>query len=152
MVPPKPEAGRFRLSLKIFMGLHCLLYRLTSGRIGGKLSNCSILLLTTVGRKSGKRRTTPLIYIPTERGYALAASFAGADRNPAWYVNLDASHQADIQVLDQHLHVVAEIVGPERRQLLWQQLVSSYPPHAEYQTRTTREIPVVELTPFSLIG
>lgn len=128
------------------MGLHCVLYRLTGGRIGGKLANSSILLLTTVGRKSGKRRTTPLIYISTERGYAVAGSFAGADRNPAWYINLEASHQADIQVLNRHLQVRAETVGGERRQLLWLQLVASYPTHAEYQTRTTREIPIVELT------
>ena len=132
MPPPKPDLGDFNLAfMKLGARLHCFFYRLTGGRIGDK--NRSILLLTTVGRKSGKRRINPLIYVPTERGYAVAGSNAGADRNPAWYINLEASHQADIQVRHKRLHVRAETVGAERRKLLWPQLVAIYPP-----TRSTR--------------
>jgi deazaflavin-dependent oxidoreductase (nitroreductase family) len=146
--PPKPELGGFRLALiKLWVRAHCILYRLTNGRIGGRLENSSILLLTTVGRKSGVRRTTPVIFLPTGRSYAIVASLAGADRHPAWYLNLEASHEADVQVLDKRIHVTTQTVDAERRKELWPELVAIYPPYAEYQTRTTRIIPVIELFP-----
>lgn len=146
--PPKPEAGGFRLLLiKLWVRAHSLLYRLTNGRVGGKLGNCSILLLTTVGRKSGARRTTPVIFLPIGRSYAIVASLAGADRHPGWYLNLEASHEANVQIMDKRIHVRAQTVDVDRRRELWPQLVAIYPPYAEYQTRTMRVIPVVELFP-----
>ena len=146
MASPNPEMKRFRPALiKLWIRAHCIFYRLTNGRVDGRLGDSSILLLTTVGRKTGARRTTPLIFLPTGRGYAIVASFAGADRHPGWYLNLEASHSADVQVMDKRIHVRAQTVDAERRRELWPQLVAIYPPYAEYQTRTTRLIPVVEL-------
>ncbi len=111
------------------------------------MGNSSILLLTTMGRKTGVRRTTPVIFLPTGRSYAIVASLAGADRHPAWYLNLEAAREADVQILDKRIHVRAQTVDAERRWELWPQLVAIYPPYAEYQTRTARVIPVVELFP-----
>jgi len=148
MAPPKSGTGGFRLALiKLWVRAHCTFYRLTNGRIGGKLGDSSILLLTTLGRKTGVRRTTPVIFLRTGRSYAIVASLAGADRHPGWYLNLEASHEANVQVMDKRIHVRAQTVDAERRRELWPQLVAIYPPYAEYQTRTTRVIPVVELFP-----
>jgi len=117
--------GGFRLALiKLWVRAHCTFYRLTNGRVGGKLGDSPILLLTTVSRKSGVRRTTPVIFLPTDRSYAIVASLAGADRHPGWYLNLEASHAADVQVMDKRIHVRAQTVDAERRRELWAQLVA----------------------------
>jgi len=146
--PSKPELGGLRMALiKLWVRAHCMLYRLTNGSIGGRLGESPVLLLTTVGRKSGRQRSNPVIYLPTGRSYAIVASLAGADRHPGWYLNLEASHEADIQVLDQRMHVRAQTVDAARRDQLWPELVAIYPPYAEYQTRTSRVIPVIELFP-----
>lgn len=139
--------GLRRVLIKFWVRVHCTFYRLTNGRVGGKVGESPILLLTTVGRKTGTRRTTPVIFLSTGRSYVVVASLAGADRHPGWYLNLEASHSADVQVMDKRIHVRAQTVDDERRRELWPQLVAIYPPYAEYQTRTTRVIPVVELFP-----
>jgi deazaflavin-dependent oxidoreductase (nitroreductase family) len=150
--PPNPDIGGFEyFMIRQRVKLHCLLYRLTGGRRGGLRRRgdrvSPILLLTTLGRKTGKRRTTPVNCIKTEHGWAIAATFAGSDRNPAWYLNLTAVGEADIQVMERKMHARAETVTGERRAALWALLVDDDPNYATYQSRTRRQIPVVELVP-----
>ena len=73
------------------------IYRLSGGRLAGHFGRGLVLLLTVPGRKSGKPQTVPLIYVDTDRGYAIVASFAGSPTHPAWYLNLEAAGVADIQ-------------------------------------------------------
>lgn len=131
---------------KGFVGLHTFWYRMTGGLVGGWLGG-PILLLTTTGRKSGRPRTLPLLYLKTDRGYAIVASYGGSDRHPAWYLNLDDNSEVEIQVGPRRLTCRAETVGPERRADLWPKLVKLYSGYDNYQSLTKREIPVVEIVP-----
>ena len=103
------------------------------------------LLLTTTGRKSGKQLTMPLIYGEDGNNYVIVASKGGAPEHPAWYLNLQANPQVDLQVADKKFHAVARTATAQERERLWKMMSDVYPPYPEYQTRTTREIPVVVL-------
>jgi deazaflavin-dependent oxidoreductase (nitroreductase family) len=123
------------------------LYNVSGGRIGGKMGKLPILLLTTTGRKSGKQRTLPLVYIMDDSAYVITASAGGADKHPGWFFNIRSNPQATIQVKDTHIKVTAEIVGSEKKSELWARLVEVAPNFAGYQKRTSREIPMVILHP-----
>ena len=134
----------------IFRGILSLLnflYTSTGGRIGGRMNGGDVLLLTTTGRKSGKRRTVPLIYIMDGSAYVITASMGGAAKNPAWFFNIRSNPQATIQVKDKRMNVMGEVAGPEKRGELWARLVAAMPFYADYQKRTSREIPMVILRP-----
>ncbi len=105
------------------------------------------LLLTTTGRKSGKPQILPLIYGKTENGYAIVASKGGAPSHPAWYLNLTAHPEVEVQVEAERFPVKARTATGAERSALWDQMVGIYPPYADYQKRTEREIPVVILEP-----
>jgi F420H(2)-dependent quinone reductase len=123
------------------------LYNVSGGRIGGKMGKVPVLLLTTTGRKTGKKRTLPLIYIMDGSAYVITASAGGADKNPGWFFNIRSNPQATIQVKDKHIKVMAEIAGQEKKSELWARLVEVAPNFAGYQKRTSREIPMVILHP-----
>jgi deazaflavin-dependent oxidoreductase (nitroreductase family) len=124
------------------------LYRASGGRLGGRIrSGAPVLLLTTTGRKSGKRRTTPLLYLEDAGNYVVIASVGGAPRHPAWYLNLLANPMATIEVGRRKLAVTARTATPEERARLWRLAVQMYPGYDDYQARTSREIPVVILAP-----
>lgn len=106
-----------------------------------------VLLLTTTGRKTGKQRTLPLVYIMDGSAYVITASAGGADKHPGWFFNIRSNPQATIQVKDKHITVMAEIAGPEKKPELWARLVEVAPNFAGYQKRTSREIPMVILHP-----
>jgi F420H(2)-dependent quinone reductase len=143
----KPQKGTFQHQLtRCVTGTHTALYRLTGGLVGGWIG-VPILLLTTTGRRSGRRRTQPLLYLTTDRGYALVASYGGSDRHPDWYRNLEAQPEVEVQVGALRQRMRARTASPERRAELWPRLVSIYRDYETYQRRTTREIPVVELEP-----
>ena len=113
-------------------------------RRGGKL-----LVLTTVGAKSGLERTTPLGWFPGPNGsWLVVASAAGAAGNPAWYYNL-AAHpdKAQAEVGGKKVAVTAEQLHGHERDEAWQQITSAVPRVAEYQVKTDRELPVIRLTP-----
>jgi F420H(2)-dependent quinone reductase len=129
------------LSLMVF------LYTSTGGRIGGTMNGGDVLLLTTTGRKSGKQRTVPLLYIRDGSAYVITASAGGADRHPGWFFNVRSNPQATIQVKDKQMRVVAEVAGPGKKSELWAQLLEIAPFFARYQQRTQREIPMVILHP-----
>jgi len=133
--------------LKLFSRIHVFLYRASGGRIGGRFRAAPVLLLTTTGRKSGKQRTTPLLYAEDAGRYVVVASVGGAPKHPAWYLNLRGSPEANIQVGGRTLHTHAETVPPEERARLWAVMTRLYPPYDDYQAKTSREIPLVTLTP-----
>ena len=118
----------FRSFMKVFMAIGIHLYKISSGRIGGRLSGLNVLLLTTTGRKSGKQRTTPLGYFRDEKGgYVIIGSNAGFNTHPAWFHNLKHKPQVTIQIKDKEFEVNAEVAGPEKRNQLWSRLVELAP-------------------------
>lgn len=127
--------------------MHIFLYRLSGGRVGNRVSGMTVLLLTTTGRKTGKKRTTPLGYFVEDGAYVIIASGGGSDRHPAWFHNLKSNPQVTIQVGSKQMTAVAEPADPEMRQQLWAKLLTIAPGYGSYEKRTTREIPVVILRP-----
>jgi F420H(2)-dependent quinone reductase len=135
-----------RLFLKVVGAIHAARYRATGGRVGGTMMKVPILLLTTRGRKSGKERTTPLMYGRDGDNFVLIASVGGASRNPAWYWNVRAQ-EAEVELGRERRRVRARDAEGEERDRLWAQMVGLYPGYAEYQQKTNRRIPVVVLEP-----
>jgi len=133
--------------LKLLSQLHVFLYKASGGRIGGRFKAAPVLLLTTTGRKTGKRRTTPLLYGEDAGRYVIVASVGGAPKHPAWYLNLSGNAAASIEVDRRTLPVNAETAPAEQRARLWTLMTQVYPGYDAYQTKTSREIPVVVLTP-----
>jgi deazaflavin-dependent oxidoreductase (nitroreductase family) len=105
------------------------------------------LLLTTTGRRSGVKRRTALIYGRDNADYVLVASKGGAPEHPAWYLNLEADPQVELQVLDAVVPATARTATGEERERLWALMRQVWPAYDEYQTQTDREIPVVVVTP-----
>jgi len=134
------------LFLRVFGAIHNALYRLSGGKVGGRMGKAPVLLLSVTGRKSGKRRTTPLLYGRDGDNYVLIASVGGAPKHPAWYHNLKGQ-EAEILVGRERLRVRAHEAEGEERDRLWGQMVALFPNYAEYQTKTERRIPVVVLEP-----
>ena len=126
-----------------------VLYQRTGGKFGGNVQGLRVLLLTTTGRKTGKKRTTPLGYFEHDGGYVIIASNAGFDTHPAWFHNLSSNPKVTLQVQDRQLAAIAEPAAPELRKQLWAKLVELAPGYKAYQKRTTREIPLVILRPVS---
>jgi deazaflavin-dependent oxidoreductase (nitroreductase family) len=120
-------------------------FRARGGRLSGQLAGAPVLLLTTVGAKSGRARTTPLGYIRDEGRYVVAASKAGAPTNPDWYCNLVASPTATVEIGTGTFDVRSTVAEGEERRRLFGQLASQWPMQAGYQQKTTRQIPVVVL-------
>lgn len=133
--------------LQLILKVIVFLYNVSGGRIGGKVGNLPVLLLTTTGRKTGKQRTLPVGYIMDGSAYVITASAGGADKHPGWFFNIRSNPQAAIQVKDKPIKVTAEIAGPEKKPELWTRLVEVAPNFAGYQKHTSREIPMVILHP-----
>ncbi len=125
--------------------LHALAYRLTSGVVGRRLVDNDMLLLRTVGRRSGKVHEVPLLYLSSDSGYVVFASWGGRDRNPEWYLNLEAQPRTDVQIRGERVEVHARTMSEGERAVWWERAVAAYAGYAEYQSRTDRVIPVVIL-------
>ncbi len=120
-------------------------FRSNGGRVGGQFEGAPILLLTTTGARSGQAHTSPMMYLAEGDRTFVFASKAGAPTNPDWYHNLKANPSVTVEIGSQTLSARAEeVVGPERDRIYAQQS-RLYPGFAEYQEKTTRTIPVVEL-------
>ncbi len=132
---------------KILSPINSFVYRVSGGRLMAKMSGLPILLLTTTGRRSGKARTAPLLYIEDGDAYVVLASFGGQPDHPAWYLNLEASPEASVQIGDGTVGVRAETVHGDERTRLWERMVAGYGSYEAYQRKTEREIPVVVLRP-----
>jgi F420H(2)-dependent quinone reductase len=134
--------------LRVFWRIHRAFMRLTGGRFG-KVGPMDALLLTTTGRKSGERRDVALNYLPDGDSYIVVASYAGEDRDPAWWRNLKADPNAVMRVGGKRLGVRArEADGPERERL-WARIVATDPAYNDYQHRTKRRLAVVVLQPIA---
>ena len=142
--PPKRGSAGFAAWNRL-TALNVWLYRRTRGRLGGRFDGAPVLLLHHVGRKTGQRRVNPLLYMPDGENMVIVASWGGAPHHPAWFLNLKANPETEVEVRGRRIPVRAEVASPEERKRLWPRLVDLYPGYANYQARTEREIPLVIL-------
>ena len=140
-------AVRRTKAMELFWKLHRFLYRVSGGRIGGRVVGMPVLMLTTTGRKSGAPRTNVLTYLPHGRVSVVFASNAGEPRHPAWWLNLAADPHATVQRGQEVTPVIAREAEGEERARLWDEVVRTEAGYAVYAERTTRRIPVVVLEP-----
>ncbi|HXR28687.1 MAG TPA: nitroreductase family deazaflavin-dependent oxidoreductase [Solirubrobacteraceae bacterium] len=134
--------------LRRLMGGHAAVYRASNGLIGHRFPGAPpMLLLDHVGAKSGRRRTSPLVYVRDGEDVVLVASKGGYPRNPAWFHNLMANPETTVQIGSRHLPVRARVADPQERERLWPMAVAVYGGYEDYRRRTDREIPLVILTP-----
>ncbi len=121
-------------------------FRANHGQVGGGFEGAPMLLLHTQGAKSGEPRVHPMMYLAGDDGWYVFASKAGADTNPAWYHNLKAHPDVQIELGDDTLEVTATEVTGARRDEIYAEQARRYPGFAEYEAKTDRVIPVVELS------
>ncbi|OBG28687.1 nitroreductase [Mycobacterium alsense] len=126
---------------------HIRAYRDSGGEVGYIWNGVPTLLLTTTGRRTGRQRTSALIFARDGDAYLVVASKGGAPSHPSWYVNLQANQEARIQVRADEFAVVARTASATEKPRLWQIVTGVWPNYDAYQTRTDRDIPVVILTP-----
>ena len=134
--------------LRLAMGAHVRIYRVSNGLIGHRFPGAPpMLLLDHVGAKTGTKRTTPLVYVEDDRDVVIVASKGGHPRNPAWYHNLRANPDTTVQIGAERRAVHARVATPEERERLWPKAVATYAGYRGYQQRTDRTIPLVILEP-----
>jgi len=131
--------------MKVRSAIHRLCYKLTGGAIGGGSAGMPILLLTTTGRKTGRPRTTPLLYVTDGENIVVVASNGGRPRHPHWWLNLVDNPEAEVQVRNEKRRVKAEEAIGEERERLWRLVVGMFHEYEEFQRATMRKIPVVVL-------
>ena len=127
------------------MSLHTQLIRRTGGRVGGQMFKQPMMLLTTTGRRSGQPRVTPLLCIRDGDRYLAIGSNGGDDRAPQWVQNLQANPEASIELEGETISVRATLATPEEKTALWPKVLTVYKGYANYQRKTSRDIPVVIL-------
>jgi len=134
-------------AVELFWKVHRFLYRVSGGRIGGRVIGMPVLMLTTKGRKSGEPRSNVLTYVAKGDAFVVYASYAGEPNHPAWWLNLVADPHATVQRGQEVVPVVAREAEGQERAELWADVLRVAPDYAEYEKRTTRRIPVVVLEP-----
>ena len=120
-------------------------FRANDGKVGGPFAGKTLLLLHTVGAKSGRARVNPVAYVPDGDFFAIVASKGGAPTNPAWYHNLMAHPHITVEVGVEHFPVVASVAAEPERTRLYDKMIAMLPVFAEYRSRTSRVIPVIIL-------
>jgi deazaflavin-dependent oxidoreductase (nitroreductase family) len=120
-------------------------FRANDGKVGGQFEGAPILLLHTTGAKSGQERVHPMMYQQVGEGYAVFASKAGAPTNPDWYHNIVAHPSVQAEIGSQTLPLTARVAAGDEREQIWSAQKSAYPGFADYEQKTTRQIPVVIL-------
>lgn len=133
--------------VELFWFWHKRLYRWSNGRIGSRMANLPVLLLETVGRRSGIPRINALTYLPWGESFVVVASLLGEPKHPAWYLNLCARPELTIQVGARRIAVRAHDAEGEERAAIWSRLVVESPDYDQYREMAGRRIPVVVLTP-----
>ena len=123
------------------------IYRLTGGRVGGKLGKAPILLLTTTGRKSGQPRTAPVLYLADEDRFVVINTNAGNDKTPAWSLNLRANPEAEVEIGRKRIPVRSRLAEGEERADLWRRHMQQYEGWDFYESRLDREVGVFVLEP-----
>ncbi len=132
------------------MGLHTAVYRASGGRLGQTLPGVpgKMLLLDHVGAKSGKKRTSPLLYVEDGEDVVIVASKGGFPKHPAWFHNLKSNPETTVQIGAERRRVRARVATAEERERLWPLAVQGYRGYEDYQARSKgREIPLVILQP-----
>jgi deazaflavin-dependent oxidoreductase (nitroreductase family) len=138
--------------LSMTLRVHDAVYKATGGRIGHRVLGVPTLMLTTSGRRSGRARTTSLVYANDGGNYLVVASKGGSDAAPGWLHNLKANSEAELQIERKRSKCVARVIEPSDPdyERLWPIVnANNSDRYAEYQKQTTRPIPVVALTPRS---
>jgi deazaflavin-dependent oxidoreductase (nitroreductase family) len=120
-------------------------FRANDGKVGGPFAGATLLLLHTTGAKTGRERVNPMMYRQVGDSYAVFASKAGASTNPDWYHNLVANPAVRAEIGTQTLDLTARVAENAEREPIWAAQKADYPGFAEYETKTTRQIPVVIL-------
>lgn len=131
----------------LFGDEHVRQYESTGGQTGHDWNGASVLILHTRGRKSGETHKFPLIYGRDGKDYIIVASRGGSSENPGWYKNLLAHPDVKIQVRDAILSVTARTASAAEKQRLWPIMTAQWPDYDKYQSGTTRDIPVIVLSP-----
>jgi deazaflavin-dependent oxidoreductase (nitroreductase family) len=125
------------------------LFERTDGAEGNTMRGRPVIVLTTLGAKSGKIRKTPLMRVEHDGQYAVVASLGGAPKNPVWYHNIVSNPHVELQDgADRRDYIAREVSGEEKEQW-WERATATWPDYAEYQKKTDRAIPVFVLTPQS---
>lgn len=119
----------------------------SGGSEGAEMKGKPVILLTTIGAKTGKIRKTPLMRVEHDGEYAVVASLGGAPKNPVWYFNIKAHPRVELQDGTETGDYEAREVFGEEKALWWERAVAAWPDYAEYQQKTDRQIPVFVLTP-----
>ncbi len=127
--------------------LNAPIYRLTRGRVGGKLGKAPILLLTTTGRRSGKQRTAPVLYLADGDRFVVINTNAGNEKTPAWSLNLRANPEATVEVGSKRVEVRARLAEGEERADLWRRHMQQYSGWEFYESKLDREVGVFVLEP-----
>lgn len=133
-----------KAAVRAFSRVHAAVYRALRGRGPG---NRNTLILATKGRRSGREVRTPLLYVESGGKLYVVASFGGSDEPPGWYRNLQKMPEAGVEVGASRGRYRARTLSTDEAASIWPRLLAMYPTYASYQKRTTRLIPVVELTP-----
>ncbi|HEY1688782.1 MAG TPA: nitroreductase family deazaflavin-dependent oxidoreductase [Solirubrobacteraceae bacterium] len=131
--------------LKTVGKLNVPLYRATRGRLGGKVGGSPVLLLSTTGRRSGQRRTAPVVYMRDGERYVVIGSNAGNERTPAWSLNLQANPNAEVELGGRSQAVFARVAEGDERADLWRRINERYRGFDDYDARTKRDIAVFVL-------
>lgn len=130
---------------KLFGKLHLALFRLTGGRIGGRASGIDMVMLDTIGRKSGLTRTVPIACYPYDGDITVVASNNGSDKDPVWWLNLKANPKIELQLHTQRYLAVAEQLSDSERDAHWPEIIKINPTQIRHQRRSSRKLPVIRL-------
>jgi F420H(2)-dependent quinone reductase len=141
-----PLSGEYAPSTSDWARENAEKYMESGGTEGTFLQGKPVILLTTIGAKSGKIRKTPLMRVENDGQYAIVASLGGAPKNPVWYHNVKANPRVELQDgSESHDYEAREVFGDEKA-TWWERAIEAWPDYANYQTRTDRQIPVFVLT------
>ena len=152
ILPPKPALGSETMKIdpitehlvRFVSGTHVAIYRLCGGI---SPLNRNTLILTTRGRKTGRQIAKPLLYVEHDGRLYLVASYGGSDSPPGWYLNLVANPEVSVERGWARKPCRARTLSNEEALSVWPKLLAMYPAYADYQKKTSRLIPIVELTP-----
>ena len=144
-----PLKGEYAPSTSNWAREQAELYEQSSGTEGTTLRGMPVIVLTSVGARSGKLRKTALMRVEHEGEYAVVASLGGAPKHPVWYYNLKANPHVELQDGPEKRDYLAREVTGEEKAVWWERAVAAYPPYADYQAKTTRQIPVFVLAPIA---
>lgn len=142
-----PLTGEYEPSTSPWAREQAEVYERTDGAEGNDMQGRPVIILTSVGAKSGKLRKTALMRVEHDGEYAVIASKGGASDNPAWYFNLIAEPHVELQDLADKRDYVARVVQGDERAEWWARAVATWPQYDDYAARTDRRIPVFVLTP-----